>query len=53
MAVAALQTTLEVDRLIAWLQNFRRIVMRYKYNADNDLGFVYFGCTTILLGWYL
>jgi transposase len=39
----------KVERLFAWLQNFRRIVVRYEYNSDNYLGFVLLGCMLILL----
>ncbi|MDQ3714175.1 MAG: IS4/IS5 family transposase, partial [Acidobacteriota bacterium] len=31
------------------LQNFRRIVVRYEYHADNYLGFVHLACMVILL----
>ncbi len=43
----------KIERLIAWLQNFRRIVVRYEYHAENYLGFVQLGCIVILLRWYL
>jgi transposase len=43
----------KVERLFAWLQNFRRILVRHEYYADNYLGFVQLGCTIILLRWYL
>ena len=39
----------KVERLFAWLQNFRRIVVRYEYHADNFLGMVQLGCAVILL----
>ena len=39
----------KVERLFAWLQNFRRIVVRYEYHADNFLGMVQLGCAMILL----
>ena len=39
----------KVERLFAWLQNFRRIVVRYEYHADNYLGFVHLACIVILL----
>ena len=39
----------KVERLFAWLQNFRRIVVRYEYHCDNYLGFVLLGCMLILL----
>ena len=38
-----------VERLFAWLQNYRRIVVRYEYHAENYLGFVLLGCALILL----
>lgn len=38
-----------VERLFAWLHNFRRIVTRYDYYALNYLGFVQLGCLIILL----
>lgn len=39
----------KVERLIAWLQNFRRIIVRYEYYPENYLGFVQLGCLVILL----
>ena len=39
----------KVERLFAWLQNFRRIVVRYEYHAANFLGMVQLGCAMILL----
>ena len=39
----------KVERLHAWLQNFRRLVVRYEYHAANFLGFVQLGCIIILL----
>lgn len=41
-----------VERLFAWLQNFRRIPVRYEYHDDNYLGFVHLGCILILLRAY-
>ncbi len=43
----------KVERLNAWLQNFRRIATRFDYYADNYLGFVHLGCIKILLRSYL
>ena len=43
----------KVERLNAWLQNFRRIAMRFDYYAENYLGFVHLGCIKILLRCYL
>jgi transposase len=42
----------KVERLFAWLQNFRRILVRYEYQDDNYLGFVHPGCILILLRAY-
>ena len=39
----------KVERLFAWLQNFRRLVVRYEYKAENFLGMVQLGCIVILL----
>ena len=43
----------KVERLMAWLQNFRRLVVRYEHHVENYLGFVHLGCILILLRWYL
>ena len=43
----------KVERLFAWLQNFRRILVRHEYYAINYLGFVQLGCIVILLRQYL
>jgi transposase len=42
----------KVERLFAWLQNFRRIVVRYEYHAENFLGMVQLGCSIILLRFF-
>jgi transposase len=39
----------KVERLIAWLHNFRRIVVRWDYKAENYLAFVQLGCILCLL----
>jgi len=39
----------KVERLFAWLYNFRRLVVRYEYHAENYLGFVQLACVVILL----
>jgi transposase len=39
----------KVERLFAWLQNFRRLVVRYEYHLRNFLGMVQLGCIVILL----
>jgi transposase len=42
----------KVERLFAWLQNFRRILVRYEYHDENYLGFVHLGCMLIPPGAY-
>jgi transposase len=39
----------KIERLFAWLQNYRRIVTRWERHAANYLGFVQLGCILILL----
>ena len=39
----------KVERLFAWLQNFRRIGVRWEYYLHNFLGMVQLGCIVILL----
>ena len=39
----------KVERLFAWLQNYRRIVTRWERHEGNFLGFVRLGCICILL----
>ena len=39
----------KIERLNAWLQQFRRIVVRYEYHANNFLSFVLLGCMMILM----
>ena len=39
----------KVERLFAWLQNYRRLVVRYERHAANFLGFVQLGCMLILM----
>jgi transposase len=38
-----------IERLFAWMHNFRRLVVRYEYHAENYLGFVHLACIIILL----
>lgn len=38
-----------VERLFAWMHNFRRLVTRWEYHIDNFLGFVHLGCLRLLL----
>ena len=39
----------KVERLFAWLQNFRRLVVRYEYHLCNFLAMIKLGCVVILL----
>ena len=39
----------KVERLFAWLFNFRRLVVRYEYHAANFQGFVHLAAAVILL----
>jgi len=39
----------KVERLFAWLQNFRRLVVRYEYHLKNFLAMIHLGCIVILL----
>ena len=39
----------KIERLFAWLQNFRRLIVRYERHAENFLGMLYLGCCLILL----
>lgn len=39
----------QVERLFAWLQNFRRLVCRYEYHSSNFLGMIHLACMVILL----
>lgn len=37
-----------VERLFAWMQNFRRLVTRWEYHIENFLGFVHLACVQML-----
>ena len=39
----------KVERLFAWLQNFRRLVTRWERHPENFLGCLQLGCLRILL----
>jgi transposase len=39
----------KVERLFAWLQNYRRVVVRYERHAENFLGMLHLACCLILL----
>jgi transposase len=39
----------KIERLFAWLQNFRRLVVRYERYGNNFLGMLLLGCCLILM----
>ena len=39
----------KIERMFAWLFNFRRLVVRYEYHAENFQGFVHLAAAIILL----
>jgi len=39
----------KIERLFAWLHNFRRLVVRYEYHAENFHAFLQLGAAIILL----
>jgi transposase len=39
----------KIERLFAWFQNFRRVVVRYERFAENFLGMLHLACCLILL----
>ena len=41
----------KVERLFAWLHNFRRLVTRWEYHIENFLGFLHLGCLKLLLSY--
>jgi transposase len=41
----------KIERLFAWLQNFRRLVTRYEYSLENFIGMLHLACAMILLGY--
>lgn len=43
----------KIERLFAWLHQFRRLVVRYEYHAVNYLGLLQLACIVILLRNYL
>ena len=37
------------SKIFAWLQNFRRLVVRYEYHLESFLAMIQLGCIVILL----
>jgi transposase len=48
-ALRRYQRRSKIERLFAWFQNFRRIVVRYERLAENFLGMLHLACCLILL----
>jgi len=42
-------TERKVERLFAWLHNFRRLVVRYEFHVESFLSMSQLGCIVILL----
>ena len=42
----------KIERFFAWLYNFRRLVVRYEYYAENFLGMLQLACAIILLRYF-
>ncbi|TQE84056.1 hypothetical protein FF021_00160 [Leptospira noguchii] len=42
----------KIERLFAWLQYFRRLVVRYEYHDFNFDGFITLGCAILLLRYF-
>jgi len=42
----------KIERLFAWLQNYRRVLVRHDYHLENFLGFVHLACILILMRRY-
>lgn len=42
----------KIERFFAWLYNFRRVVIRYEYHAQNFLGMLQLACAIILLRYF-
>jgi transposase len=38
-----------MERFHAWLQNYRRVLVRWEYHLENFRGFVQLACVLILL----
>jgi len=39
----------KVERFFAWLHNFRRVVTRWEYHAENFLAMLHLACMVILM----
>jgi transposase len=43
----------KIERLNAWLQNYRRVLVRHEHIAENYLGFLHLACIILLLNVFL
>ena len=43
----------KIERLFSWLNNWRRLTVRYEYHVENFLGLLQLACVLILLKAYL
>ena len=43
----------KIERLNAWLQNYRRVLVRYDRIAENYLGWLHLACIILLINVYL
>jgi len=39
----------KIERLFAWLQNFRRLTVHWEHRLDMSLGMLYLACAIILI----
>ena len=39
----------QVERFFSWIEDFRRLVVRWEYHAENYLGFVHLACLRMLI----
>jgi transposase len=39
----------KIERVFAWMQNYRRLVTRWEYHIENFLGFVQLACLLMLI----
>ena len=39
----------KVERFFSWLEDYRRLVVRWEYHAENYLGFVLLACMRMLI----
>ena len=42
----------KIERLFAWIQNFRRCLTRFEYYEENFLGFLHWACMILLINYF-